>query len=210
MGGKRPAGPDAVFWRWLELQQKLRSAGGADRVLDKGLVFAERCPSCKSGDREERLNPKTGASAWFCGHCSAVWPVDIAHLLKHEIRRTRRPQQSQLHEEAAELSIVLAALTAREVRAYLLLYLYENVGGYDRVAEEMNKRFPRTVPPGARSDRWSEWNARNTITVARSKIVNTLAGRDRGPALFGTRPRVERNVEKKAAKQRRPRREARA
>lgn len=179
------SGPDAVFWRWLELQQRLRSTGGSHRIVDQGLIFGPRCLNCRGEEMDERSSG-AGSAAWFCAGCGSPWPIDIGHLLSHELRHSRRPGQSDLREAAADLSIALASLVQREQRAYLLLYLYENVGSYDVVAREMSKRFPRSKPPG-NGGQWTEWSARRVISTARSKIVQSMAGQKNMPPLFGQR-----------------------
>lgn len=177
--------PDEVLWRYLELRQKLGAPSARDTVAERGLVFGEKCPECDAPERLarlEQLNPKTGASRWTCSTCNALWPVDVAFLLRNEFQSTPRPDASgDLYALLGTYSQILGKLPLREQRCYLLLYLYENVGDYEAVAVEMNRRWPRSRPPngahGPSPRGWTEWAVRRTVTDARKRINSDLRAR---------------------------------
>lgn len=177
--------PDQLLWRYLELRQKLGAPAARQTVVDRGLVFGDRCSQCKAPEADARLeerDEKAEASRWICSKCQAVWPVDLAFLLRNEFQSTPKPDAAaDLYSLLGTYSMILSALPLREQRVYLLLYLYENVGGYDQVAKEANRRWPRSSPPygtrGPRPDGWTEWTVRRCVTDARRRINGELRAR---------------------------------
>ena len=179
--------PDEVLWRWLELREQLSSASARVTVAEKGLVFADKCPTCKATSDDARLEEYDDVrkvSRWVCYACGesgrvTVWPVDVAFLLRSEFDHTPvRDGAADLYATMATFGKILSVLTLREQRIYLLLYLYENIGAYDQVAVEAGRRWPRSRPPvgtrGSRPDRWSEWTVRRCINDARRRITDEL------------------------------------
>lgn len=182
--------PDEVLWRYLELRQKLGAPAARHTVVDRGLVFGDRCAQCKAPEADARLeerDERAKASRWVCSKCAAVWPVDLAFLLRNEFQSTPKPDAAaDLYSLLGTYSQILSGLTLREQRVYLLLYLYENVGAYDQVAREANKRWPRSNPPtgsrGPRPNVWTEWGVRRCVTGARRRINDDLRARRLKPA----------------------------
>lgn len=171
--------PDEVLWRYLELKEKLGAPAGRNAIAERGLVFGDRCGECGESMFHEEHSEKTKAVRYMCSKCNAPWPVDVAFLLRNEFQSSRRGDVAgDLYALMATYSSILSKLQLREKRVYLLLYLYENVGGYDLVAKEATKRWPRSVPPtggrGPRANGWSEWSVRRVVTDARRRINDEL------------------------------------
>jgi transposase-like protein len=177
--------PDDILWRYLSLRERIASASGRQPVAEKGLVFAEKCPGCKALDREARMeeqDKRTGASRWVCIECEAAWPVEVAFLLRNEFQSTPKVDAAaDLYAELATYYQMLSKLLLREQRIYLLLYLYENVGGYREVALESNRRWPTFRPPhgsrGPRPATWSSWTVQRVIVDARRRLNDELRHR---------------------------------
>lgn len=174
--------PDEVLWRYLELKEKLGAPAGRNVIAERGLVFGDRCEQCGESEFHEEHSEKTRAVRYMCSKCHAVWPVDIAFLLRNEFQSSRRGDVGgELFALMATYGSILASLPLREQRVYLLLYLYENVGAYDLVAREASKRWPRSIPPwggrGPRPSQWSEWGVRRVIADARRRINGELRAR---------------------------------
>ena len=177
--------PDEVLWRYLELRQKLGSPAARNTVAERGLVFGDECAECEAPEKGARLEQhceKTRASRWVCSACDAPWPVDVAFLLRNEFQSAPRPGvQMELYALLGTYSQILSGLPLREQRCYLLLYLYENVGDYLAVADEMRRRWPRSHPPNGRHGPspggWTEWAVRRTVTDARKRINADLRAR---------------------------------
>lgn len=168
---------DRIFWEYLRLREKLASPAPRQTVAETGLVFGQHCKECRAPVREACLEErcrKTGASRYRCTHCQAIWPVDVAFLLRNEFQDSRTSNATDLYHRLALYSRLLNTLTVRERRVYLLLFLYEGLSSYEEVAKEMQRRFPRSLPPsGARGPRpaaWSEWAVRRTIHDARRRL----------------------------------------
>lgn len=187
--GEPFASPDDVLWRFLRLRERLGAPRRAHRVIDRGLVFGDRCQDCGASAEtawfdEYIRDPRTGVPGWryLCAECGQPWPVDVAFLLRNTIQSSGRSGglDSQMN-TLALYSSLLSVLDLRQQRVYLLLYLYENIGSYAAVADEMNKRFPRSSPPqsarGPRAGGWSEWSVRQTINGARQKLRGALIER---------------------------------
>ncbi len=185
--------PDSVLWRYMQLRQRLGSPSARSPIVDRGLVFGDKCPECKAKDsRLEQLDEKSGASRWVCGAegCGQPWPVDVAFLLRNEFSSSRRPDaSSDLYADLGTYSKILDRLLLREKRIYLLLYLYEDVGGYEKVAFEANQRWPSFRPPygtrGPKPARWSKWTVQRVITDGRRRIRDDLRARGLAPRVLG-------------------------
>jgi len=178
--------PDELLWRYLRLRERLGSPRARQTVAETGLVFGGRCSECGAAEklaRLEELSKDTLASRFRCSNCNAAWPVDVAFLLRNEFQSSRRHDSSSLYDQLASYGRILSSLSIREQRVYLLLYLYEGIGGYADVAQEMNRRFPRSLPPrGARGPQlraggWSEWSVRQTVNAARRSVRRGLEDR---------------------------------
>ena len=176
-----PYSPDRLFWEYLRLREKLHSPAVRNSVAGTGLVFGDYCKECRAPGHLARLEEtceRTGASRYRCAKCQAIWPVDVAFLLRNEFQATPRLQSADLYAKLGTYARILNRLTIRERRVYLLLFLYESVGGYEEVAKEMNRRFPRSAPPsGARGPKpgeWSVWAVRRTVNDARRRLRDAL------------------------------------
>lgn len=179
--------PDDVLGRYLELKALHGAPRSQDLVAERGLMFAERCRKCgRKGDdvRTEEREAKTGASSWRCAHCSAVWPVEVGFLLRNEYRGGPRRSHDAGLVELSALGKLLGRLSLQEKRVYLVLYLFEDVGGYAEVAAETARRWPRMKPKRvgntAKPAVWSEWQVRQTVMAARRKLLPAI-GRRVGP-----------------------------
>lgn len=174
--------PDEVFWRYLELKRRLSApASRQSLIAERGLVFGDKCRSCKGDTFHEERSEKSPAIRYVCSNdeCGKAWPVDLAFLLRNEFQNTRRTDGvGDLFALMATYSQILNCLPLREQRIYLLLYLYEGLGGYDQVAVEATRRWPRSVPPwggrGQRPTAWSAWGVRRAVTDARRRINEEL------------------------------------
>lgn len=174
--------PDEVFWRYLELKQRLGApASRSSLIADRGFVFGEKCGRCGGKSFHEEHSAKSQAIRYACSDpdCGAAWPVDVAFLLRNEFQNTRRPDGAgDLFALMATYSQILRCLPLREQRVYLLLYLYEDLGGYDDVAREASRRWPRSIPPwggrGPRPREWSSWGVRRVVNDARRRINDEL------------------------------------
>lgn len=177
--------PDDVLWRYLSLRERIASASGRQPIADKGLVWADKCPACGALDhdaRMEEIDDRTSASRWVCVECLGAWPVEIAFLLRNEFQSTPKPDAAQdLYAELATYHQILTKLLLREQRIYLLLYLYENVGGYREVALEATRRWPTFRPPhgqrGPRPATWTPWTVQRVVVDARRRVNEELRHR---------------------------------
>ncbi len=181
--------PDDVLWRYLALRQKIGAPSARNAVVDKGLVFGDECVACGESlevARVEERDEKTKASRWVCSVCDAVWPVDLKFLLRNEFDSSPRPGVGEeLYALLGTYSTILSRLLLREQRIYLLLYLYENVGGYEEVARVANERWPRFRPPygqrGPRPNGWTKWTVGRCVVDARRRINDELRTRSMKP-----------------------------
>lgn len=177
--------PDDVLWRYLALRERIASASGRQPIAEKGLVFADKCPRCKATEKDARLeeiDERTNASRWICIECEAAWPVEVAFLLRNEFQSSPKPDAAaDLYAELATWHQILSKLLLREQRIYLLLYLYENVGGYGEVALEANRRWPGSRPPhgqrGPRPAIWTPWTVQRVVVDARRRLNEELRHR---------------------------------
>ena len=177
--------PDEVLWRYLALRERIASASGRQPIAEKGLVFADKCPACgvlEADARMEEHDDRTGASRWVCIECEAAWPVEVAFLLRNEFQSSPKPDAAaDLYAELATYHQILTKLLLREQRIYLLLYLYEDVGGYREVALEANRRWPTFRPPhgsrGPRPSIWSSWTVQRVVVDARRRLNDELRHR---------------------------------
>lgn len=184
--------PDEVLWRYLALRQKLGAPAARQVVVDRGLVFGDECDNCKAPSKEARLeewDEKTRASRWMCTECDRPWPVDLKFLLRNEFQSSRRPSQGEeLHALLATYSKILSRLLLREQRIYLLLYLYENVGGYEEVAKEANQRWPNFKPPygnrGPKPNGWTKHTVNRVVVDARRRLNDELRVRHMKPRVL--------------------------
>lgn len=174
----------------MQLRQRLGSPSARHPVVDQGIVFGDKCDRCKATETcLEQLDERSGASRWVCGAegCGEPWPVDVKFLLRNEFQATRRPDASaDLYADLGTYSQILGKLLLREQRIYLLLYLYEDVGGYEEVAFEANQRWPAFHPPmrgtrGPKAERWSRWTVNRVVVDARRRINDELRVRGLKP-----------------------------
>lgn len=174
--------PDEVLWRYLELKRRLSApASRQSLIADRGLVFGDKCKTCAGETFHEERSEKSLAIRYICSNeeCAKPWPVDLAFLLRNEFQSTRRSNgAAELFALMATYSQILKCLPLRDQRIYLLLYLYEGLGGYDQVAREATMRWPRSVPPwggrGPRPTSWSAWGVRRVVHDARRRINDEL------------------------------------
>lgn len=176
--------PDDVLWRYLALRERLSAPASRLTVVDQGLVFGDVCANkkCRASSDDARLeeqDARSGASRWMCNACGTVWPVDLAFLLRNEFQTTPRPDASaDLYARLGDYARILTRLLLREQRIYLLLYLYEGVGGYEEVAKAANTRWPTFRPPygnrGPRPSYWTKHSVSRVVTDARKRINGEL------------------------------------
>lgn len=174
---------DDFLWRWLELRESLESPAGADLVADTGLIFDTCCRkcsrpnTCEQFERRVRGSEKT-VTSYRCSVCQAPWPVEIAFLLRNEFSKTPHPPgiERQLV-ELATYSRLFSRLSMREVRAYLILFLFDGIRDYRELAEAIRERWPTMRPMnGSRAvGDWTEWTARKTVSSARHKLRDGAA-----------------------------------
>lgn len=109
-----------------------------------------------------------------CTACARPWPFEVVPTLELQ---QRAPLDRRLA-ELATLGAVLRACTSHQQRVYLQLYLEEQVGSFESVADEIPRRWPRLLPPwsgnGPRPTRWASWTVRTVVIAGRQRILDQM------------------------------------
>jgi hypothetical protein len=167
-----PTHPDHVLPTWLALRQRLSSPAAQDPVVERGFHHEPICEFCDSTHRAESYVEEEGLATpfWTCADCGKPWTSRPTVLIRGDFAERSRVRGGRVFDVLATYGAALSRLTLWQRRLYLLLYLFEDVGGYGDVALAATRRWKRT------ERQWSEWKARTLIAESRDEIWIGLHG----------------------------------
>ena len=199
MGGRgglgRLARPDDVVRRWITLRRELdASRGPAIHTAGMGVIPSPRCPHCGASATQYRVDVDANAAApilqgaqvsetdpppWlaYCAKCERPWLLQFVAL-----PRTGGGTHGR-EDRLTELAILGRVLDGcrfnhRERRLYLELYLFLDLGCFERVADDANDRWPGMAPAyrgsGPHATRWTRATVRTLVIGSRTRILDRM------------------------------------